>query len=410
MPETQECRPLDVALVMFDFGPTGVVRNALRIAAAALASGLRTEIWVVQDSGTLRADAPAGVEVLALGAPVGTNYSRSDRARAAKATVPRLAELLELRRPSVLLSAGNHFHSFAAAAARRAKAPTRLLLRVSTGLLPRPEATLSPYRWMRFHHKRRKAERRHGGAARLIAVSQEIAQELRRETDATAEQIVVIPNGIDRAAIEQKAAQPFEHQWFEHGAPPVILGVGRIDKYKNFELLIAAFAKLRRERPLRLMILGEERNAWRHRLEALAEKLGVAGDVRFEGFQANPHAYFRRAAAYVCCSRYEGMSNAMLEAMANGCPVIATRTATGATELLDEGRVGPLAAPDAEALARAIGERLDAPRDSDRLQAQAARYDLSRTIAAYVDLLRDEAGKVSLPAPRKVGRAKALAA
>lgn len=392
MPQSEDHRPLDVAIAMFDFGPSGVVRNALRIAAACHKAGLTIELWVAQDSGTLRAEVPQHVSVRAFGAPLGTRYSRGDRRRAGQATVPALAAMLREQRPRVLLSAGNHFHSFAADSVRLLDVPTRLLLRISTGL-PRPEQKYNPYRWLRYHYKRRKAERRHEGAARLIAVSEEIARELRRSTDVRADQLVVIPNGIDREAVERGARQPLDHLWFEADAPPVVLGVGRIDKFKNFELLIEAFARLRAERPLRLMILGEERNAWRHRLEALAEKLGVAADIRFEGFQPNPHPYFRRAAAYVCCSRYEGMSNAMLEAMANGCPVVATRTATGAAELLEEGRLGPLAEKGVSALAAALRSRLAQPRGSEELMKRAACYDLQATIDAYVRLLAKEAGR-----------------
>lgn len=411
MPLAPEPLPsLDVAIVMFDFGPTGVVRNALRIAGAASRAGLAVELWVVQNEGSLLSEVPDGVPIRSFGPTLGVNYSRGDRRRAGRSTVPALAALLTERRPRVLLSAGNHFHSPAAAAVRSAGVDTRLLLRISTGL-PRPERTLNPYRWLRYSWKRRKAERRHENAARLVAVSQEIARELKRSTDVAAEQLLVIPNGIDRSSIEARARQPFDHRWFEPSSPPVILGVGRIDKYKNFELLIAAFAELRAERPLRLMIIGEERNAWRHRLEALAERLGVAADVRFEGFQPNPHPYFRRAAAYVCCSRYEGMSNAMLEAMANGCPVVATRTATGAAELLADGRLGPLAEAGVSALAKAIAQRLDQPRRSEELMAQAARYDLAATIDSYVRLLAEEAGRKLPPEQtRQPKRAKALAA
>ncbi|WP_300974143.1 glycosyltransferase [Sphingomonas sp. LHG3406-1] len=391
MPASASPRPLDVALLMFDFGPTGVVRNALRIARAGAAAGLNVELWVAQDTGALRADVPEGVPVVAFGTPLGTSYTRADRRRAGRATVPAIARLLEERRPAVMLSAGNHFHSFAAWAMRLADVPTRLLLRISTGL-PRPHS-LNPYRWARYAWKRRRAIRRQRQADLLIAVSQEVAAELRRDTGVPAHKVIAIPNGIDSAAIAERQAAPLDHAWFAPGQPPVILGVGRIDKYKNFELLIDAFARLRARQPLRLMILGEERGAWLHRLEARIEKLGVAADVRFEGFQADPQPFFQAAAAYVCCSRYEGMSNAMLEAMANGCPVVATRTATGAAELLDDGRLGPLAAPGAAALADAIAARLAASRDSAALRARARDYDLRQSLDAYVALLATLSGR-----------------
>lgn len=377
---------LDLAIIMFDFGPTGVVRNALRIARACSGAGMRVALWVAQDAGSMRSEVPPGVAVEAFGTPLGANYSRGQRRRQGKAAVPRLAALIGRERPRVILSAGNHFHSAAASAKVAADVPGKLLLRISTGL-PRPDGH-NVYEWLRYWNKRRKAIRRQAKADLLIAVSRQVAEELQGDMGVAPDRIVTIPNGIDLAAIAARGAEPFSHSWFEPGQPPVILGVGRIDRYKNFELLIAAFARLRAEGPLRLMIVGEERNAWRHRLEALARRLGVAGDVRFEGFQPNPHAYFRRAAAYVCCSRYEGMSNAMLEAMANGCPVVATRTVTGAAELLDDGRLGPIAEPDANALAQAIAARIDAPRDSQALLDQAGLYSLDRTLATYVDLFK----------------------
>lgn len=385
---------LDVAFVMFDFGPTGVVRNTIRIARAAADAGLRIELWVVQDGGPLRGDLPTGIPVRAFGPELGTGYSRAERRKTGRRTVPALTRLIEQQRPTLLLSSGNHFHSFAAAAAGRSEFATRLLLRISTGL-PKPDG-LNPWRWGRYWFKREKARRRQTKAHKLIAVSEEVGRELVEVMGAPPTQVIVIPNGIDRGTIERNAAQPLDHPWFAEGKPPVLLGVGRLDKFKNFELLIAAFAQLRATRPLRLMILGEERNRWQHRLQTLASELGVSDDVRFEGFVANPHPYFRRAAAYVCCSRYEGMSNAMLEALANGCPVVATTTATGAAEILQDGKVGPLASSDAASLARAIEQRLGEPRNSAGLQDRAGDYDLSATISTYVALLRAES--ISLPA------------
>jgi glycosyltransferase involved in cell wall biosynthesis len=74
--------------------------------------------------------------------------------------------------------------------------------------------------------------------------------------------------------------------WFAPGEPPVLLGVGRLTEQENFPTLIRAFAKVRQQRPVRLVILGEgeERSA----LERLCDNLGVQDDVELPGFFMNP--------------------------------------------------------------------------------------------------------------------------
>ena len=223
---------------------------------------------------------------------------------------------------------------------------------------------------------------------RIVAVSGELAAAIGERLRIDSQRLGTIPNGIDIAGILAAARAPVSHPFFAEGNPPVILGIGRISHQKNFESLVRAFARVRRLRPARLLILGSGSARRAHRLQALATRLGVDADVDLAGYVPNPAAYLSRAALFVLSSRWEGASNTLLEALACGCPVVATRAETGVSEVLLNGRTGPLVPVDDDrALADAILTRLAQPRASEALRARAAHFDLTDMLAAYVELL-----------------------
>ena len=106
----------DLAIMMFDYATSGVVRNALRIAGAAQEAGIRTEVWTAQRIGEMLDEIPAGVETRSLDVDLGDIYSAKDRKRALACVSTPLAGMMAQLRPRVLLSAGNHFHKPAVAA------------------------------------------------------------------------------------------------------------------------------------------------------------------------------------------------------------------------------------------------------------------------------------------------------
>ncbi len=133
-----------------------------------------------------------------------------------------------------------------------------------------------------------------------------------------------------------------------------ILAVGRLDRQKGFDLLLHAFARsgLAQE-GVRLTILGEgpERQA----LETLACELGLAEHLELPGVVPNPEQWMAQAAVFVLPSRYEGFPNALLEAMAMGCPVIAADCDSGPREIIRHGENGWLVpVEDVAALAQAM--------------------------------------------------------
>lgn len=377
-----DSRP-DLAILVHDLSATGVVRNAIRIATMAAGAGLNTEMWVLHHRGAFASRLPAGVAVHALRHGRSLPLRRLETLMAA----PRIATMIRDRKPAVLLSAGNHFHLAASLAYRLAGQPaaTRFMGRASNATprlgWPGLSAIANAVDALKYRDMHR-----------VIAVSHELAHDLHHRLAIADERIVVIPNGVDSEGIAKLAADPLDDPWFAAGAPPVVISAGRLSRQKNYALLIDAFARLRAARTARLVILGEGSDKARQGLMSRAEALGVAADVRLHGFEANPMRYFARADVFVLSSLWEGASNALLEAMACGCPVVTTDCPTGVREQMDGGRIGPIVPMnDADALAHAIEARLAAPRDSAMLKQQAARFDQTRMLADYLALFRSPA-------------------
>ena len=147
-----------------------------------------------------------------------------------------------------------------------------------------------------------------------------------------ARKLAVIPNPIAKTASSSAC------KWAPYPAQ-YILGVGRLVDQKQFELLIEAFSKI--DAPeVRLVILGS--GPKRERLKALASALGIGPRVVLHGTVSSIYEWYRCALCFVLTSRYEGWPNVLVEAMANGCPVISVDCRYGPSEILEGGRHGVL--------------------------------------------------------------------
>jgi glycosyltransferase involved in cell wall biosynthesis len=198
--------------------------------------------------------------------------------------------------------------------------------------------------------------------------------------------IKAIYNPIVTPELSKKLQEGVAHPWFSPGQPPVILGVGRLEKQKDFPTLIHAFAKVRQQHPARLMILGE--GSEHSHLDSLVQELGLVEDVVFGGFVANPYAYMAQAAVLVLSSAWEGFGNVLVEAMAAGTPVVSTDCESGPAEILANGQYGKLVAVgDIEGMAKAIAQTLDKAPDSKLLQERADEFSLEKALTQYQQLL-----------------------
>lgn len=220
----------------------------------------------------------------------------------------------------------------------------------------------------------------------VIAPSRGVADDVVAITGLPAERVHVIVNPVYRPELVALSEQPCPHPWLADGEPPVILGAGKLKPQKDFPTLVRAFADLRARRPARLIILGSGEG--KDSLVSLARSLGVAEDLDLPGHVANPFAYYRRAAVFVLSSRWEGLPNVVIEALACGCPVVSTDCPSGPAEILERGRHGTLVpVGDALAMAAAIERALDAPGDRSRRIARAKAFSLAPVVQAYARTL-----------------------
>ena len=172
--------------------------------------------------------------------------------------------------------------------------------------------------------------------------------------------------------------------WLAQSNVPFILGVGSLSYEKSFDLLIEAFARVRRNRPLRLVIAGE--GPKRLELEEKAQDCGFQDDIHLPGFVNNPYALMRDARLLALTSRWEGLPTVLIEAMMLGTSVVATDCPSGPAEILLGGSIGCLVPPgDADALADAIEKTLEVPQHPHELIERALEFSPEAAAQRYLD-------------------------
>jgi len=308
------------------------------------------------------------------------------RASHAISAVFPLARYLRENRPDGLLAAKDRANQTAVMASRLARVETRVVTRLGTTI----SASISHRDPFSRFFRRLPPRLTYRMADAVVAVSKGVARDLAAMTGLCESSITVIPNPVITPDLFDRAAMPSGHPWIKTGAEdpekPVILGMGRLTRQKDFQTLVRAFGIVKAHRPCRLIILGEGGD--RPKLEALAADLGLSRDVSLPGFAANPYSYLSRASLFVLSSAWEGSPNALTEALALGVPVVSTNCPSGPREILEDGTYGPIVpVGDHKALAKAMLRTLDAPLEKGLLRKAARAYTQEEASRRYLELL-----------------------
>ena len=240
-------------------------------------------------------------------------------------------------------------------------------------------------------------------AAALIAVARPLADRL-IEAGVDAKKIHVIPNGVnaDRFAPGDRAAARAAI-----GADddrPLLLAVGALRWIKGFDLLIEAMGEVPSD--VALWIVGE--GEMRADLKEQAARAGLSNRIRFAGAVAHEElpSYYAAADGFILPSRNEGCPNVLLEALASGCPTIATSVGH-VPAIIRNGENGQLVAPgNASALAAAMRNLLDAHHDRARIRASVTDLTWERVAEQVHDVFTSLRGSTN-PASKRTSACSA---
>ena len=324
-----------MAIYLRNLSGGGAERVMVSLSGGFIKKGIHVDLVLNKVEGAYLSQVPPEVRIVDLQAPK------------LPAGLPKLASYLRRERPVALLSALHYTNEIAIMA--------KYLSRISVRVVVSERNTLS------LHGPSRSSDRLSPLLARLlypwadgiVAVSQGVADDLTQVTGISPQRITTIYNPTVTPILLEKSQESLDHPWFKTGEPPVILAVGRLDEQKDFSTLINAFAIVKKIQPCRLVILGQ--GPQKQKLEALVEELELKNDVAMLGFAENPSAYMAQAAVFVLSSAWEGLPNALIEAMAIGTPVVSTNCPSGPAEIMDNGKYGSLVSVgDSKGMAEAI--------------------------------------------------------
>jgi glycosyltransferase involved in cell wall biosynthesis len=360
-----------LAVLISFSGEGGVERMVLNlIEEFAADSDLQLDLLTIRADSAHLGSLPEAIRVVDLG----TRHTGT--------SLRPLMRYLRDSQPQALLAAKDRAGRIAILANRLTGSRCRVVIRLGTNLSASMEGRPAVvrqirYLWMRSLYR---------WADRIVAVSDGVAQDTLAITRLPADRVEVIRNPVVNARLRALAREPVAHPWLRTKDRPVILGVGRLTEQKGFDVLLAAFARVRADRPCRLVILGEGK--LRERLIRHIHDLGLREDVDLHGFRPNPYPEMAAADVFVLSSRWEGSPNVLTEAMALGTPVVSTDCPSGPREILQGGAIAPLVPMnDPVSLAEAIQTMLDRPGPRQRLIEAVADYQAPASARHYLAAL-----------------------
>ncbi|MGE3505367.1 MAG: glycosyltransferase [Alphaproteobacteria bacterium] len=352
---------MPVVFVLPSFAGGGAERVVLNLAGALDRARFSSEIVVLDGSGPLTASVPSGIPVHDL-----------QRPRLRQAMPALIATLRRLRPHAVVPTLG--YLNLALLAARPLLPTTRIFPReanlpsVSIDALPSPTLGRLAYRYL------------YPRADGVLCNARIVAEALARDCGVPPMRIHLIDNPIDVVQIRAAAAPAVRAE----GAGPRLVASGRLTHQKGFDRLIDLFATMASDAHLTILGEGPDRAA----LEKRAKALGIAKRISFAGFQAQPWAFYAGADAFLLPSRWEGMPNAALEALACGTRVITTPESGGTGEVAAAAAPGAVTvAPWGEGFAAALRAVRAQPAPAPRESLLPERFTLARATDSLARIL-----------------------
>ena len=221
----------------------------------------------------------------------------------------------------------------------------------------------------------------------IVAICEAVRSNLVEHRFARPSQISVIYNPVVNSNLAEKIKYDVEHDFFNAGVP-VIISVGRLAPAKNFSLLVEAFGALSKNFDARLIIIGD--GPEKEKLISQVKESGLEDKIFLAGKIMNPYPWLKKSSVYVLTSLFEGLPNALIEAMACGVQLVSVDCPGGSKEVLMNGALGKLVElNNPAALADAIREACESPVDREQLTDSSKRFEARITADGYLSLINN---------------------
>lgn len=244
-------------------------------------------------------------------------------------SLPKLVAYLRRERPESLLALDEYTHLLAIIAKRMSGVQTKVVLRIGNML---SELFRRYQGWKNKLLLPIFVKALYKKADGIIANSLGVRDDVIAVTKIKSDRVAVIHNPKNISFIHKQMTERVSHPWLTNKTIPVIVAVGRLRVQKNFPLLLRAFMQVVQRIPSRLIIVGGGREEGR--LRSLVRDLSLESSVSFVGYTDNPHMYMSNANMFVATSLWEGLPNAVIEALVCGAPVIVSDCDSGPREIL----------------------------------------------------------------------------
>jgi len=353
-----------------------------------VACGLAAAGWPV-DVACMRAEGPLRARLERAGLAPWSYGPGSLKSPQAIGAVRGLARHLRARRVRIVHCFDFYSNLLGVAAGRLARVPVVIASQRDLG-------NLRPWHQQRLHTAML------GMATHVLVNSEAIAERLERTRAARAGRVSVILNGVDLARFA-----PADRAVSQPGAP-VVVTLANLRPEKGLHQLVDAAHLVRQRLPaVRFEIWGE--GVLRPALEEQVRRKALTETVRFQGTTREPQDVLRRCDVFVLPSLSEACSNVLMEALATGLPVVATRVG-GNPGLVEDGRSGLLVPPGnpaalAEAIVQILQDQVVAARLAVGARARAVdQFAMSRMLERLQSFYRRVLGPI-LPATADAGLA-----